>query len=260
MGRHHWEQNQGQFDGEEPVGRFRLLLGRGALICVVLAVLAWLSTSLLLSPRGGGLEPLAEVPLAGTLPLLPQAPPGAVPSTRASTGQAGASGALDPSLREDVPAPTPSTDLLVIHVAGAVRDPGIYKLPSGARAYEAIEAAGGLDKDADASSLNLAALVQDATRLYVPRKGEQPGLQPPGTGPGISQAPPGSGEPDAKINVNTADAAALQELPGIGPALAANIIDFRSANGPFSSVADLDAVSGIGPVMLKRLEPLVGFR
>ena len=262
MGRHHGAQSQDSFDGPEPASRFRLLLGSGALICVVLAVLGWLAASLLLAPRGGGLEPLAELPLTATsqLPAPPEVP-GADPSgssapVEAAPSKPGTSG--DPET--SVISPGPAARKLVVHVAGAVKDPGIYQLPVGARAYEAIDAAGGLERGADASALNLAALVLDATRLYVPRKGEQPNLQPPDSGSGAPGASAGAGTPGAKINVNTADAVELQGLPGIGPTLAENIIGFRTANGPFASLADLDAVSGIGPVMLQRLEPLVGFR
>lgn len=261
MGRHHWAQDQDPLDGPEPTGRFRLLLGSGALICVVLAVLGWLAASLLLSPRGGGLEPLAEVPLTGSEQLTATPDPeGPDPrgSPPAATPEA-PTPMLPGSPEPGGSTPAPTAPELVIHVAGAVGDPGIYKLPTGTRAYEAIDAAGGLTKDADVSALNLAAVIQDATRLYVPRKGEVPGPQPPGAGSGVPGTT-GPAPPGPRINVNTADAAALQGLPGIGPTLAGNIIAFRTANGDFATLADLDAVSGIGPVMLKRLEPLVGFR
>lgn len=273
MGRHQWVLHRDPFEEPEHSGRFRLLLGRGALICVVAAVLGWLSVSLLLTPRGGGLEPLAEVPLNGSqrVPGTPAASPSPAvpdqaeqpgpPEQPRDPGQAGPAGESTSAGAAAVPTST----LLVIHVAGAVKHPGIYQLASGARAHEAIAAAGGLSRDADDSALNLAAVVHDAEQLYVPRKGESPRAPPVGSAPDIgSGADPGTGagagQPGAIVNVNTADATILQQLPGIGPALAGHIIEFRTANGPFSSLAELDAVSGIGPVMLKRLEPLVEFR
>lgn len=269
MGRHQWAQSPDPAFQPERSGRFRLLLGRGALFCVVLAVLGWIAISLLLGPRGQGVQPLAEVPLTG----IERLPATAVPSPGQQPGQPDATrseaGATAPASPQPFPAgsgtpnatgPQPATTRLVVHVAGAVRKPGIYKLPPGARAYEAIGAAGGLLKDADASALNLAAMVHDGTQLYVPRRGEARGGEArnpvPGQSPGIGVE---ATAPGAKINVNTADSTALQTLPGIGPALAGKIITFRSENGPFGSLAELDAVSGIGPVMLARLEPLLGF-
>jgi competence protein ComEA len=143
-------------------------------------------------------------------------------------------------------------------VAGAVKRPGVYELPAGTRAHEAVDAAGGLTGDANAGAVNLASPLTDGQQLYIPERGEP--VPSAGTGPGGgggSAAPGGGGA--ATVNVNTATSEDLQRLPGIGPALADRIIDFRQRNGPFGSLAELDAVSGIGPGVLARLEGMVSF-
>ena len=137
--------------------------------------------------------------------------------------------------------PDPADDLadvevVVLHVLGAVAEPGIVELPLGARVVDALAAAGGPTPDADLAGVNLARIVADGEQLRVPRVGEVPV-----TGP----AAPGASS-DGRVNINTADAAALETLPGVGPAIAARIIAWRDENGPFRSVDELTAVSGIG--------------
>lgn len=134
-----------------------------------------------------------------------------------------------------------------VHVSGAVRAPGLYVVGADARVIDAVSAAGGLADDADASAINLARPVTDGEQLVVPVEGEAPPAGPSA----------GSGSAPGLVSVNTADAAALEELPGIGPALAARIIDWRDTEGPFASVDDLLAVSGIGPKVLESLRDLV---
>lgn len=134
-----------------------------------------------------------------------------------------------------------------VHVSGAVRAPGLYVVGADARVIDAVSAAGGLADDADASAINLARPVTDGEQLVVPVEGEAPPAGPSA----------GSGSAPGLVSVNTADAAALEELPGIGPALAARIIDWRDTEGPFATVDDLLAVSGIGPKVLESLRDLV---
>lgn len=128
-----------------------------------------------------------------------------------------------------------STLPLVVDVAGAVASPGVMELPAGARVRDAIDAAGGFLDGADRSSINLARPLVDGEQVYVPVAGED-------------RAGP--------VNVNGADAAALEALPGIGPVLAERIVADRAANGPFVSIQDLDRVSGIGPSLVARLAGL----
>lgn len=130
-----------------------------------------------------------------------------------------------------------AVDVVVLHVIGAVAEPGIVELTLGSRVVDAIATAGGPAPDADLSGVNLARIVADGEQLRIPRLGEV-ALAAPGTGSGVST--------DGRVNINTADATALETLPGVGPALAARIIAWRDENGPFRSVDELTAVSGIG--------------
>ena len=142
-----------------------------------------------------------------------------------------------------LPVATTQPSLLKVHLAGAVRRPGLYEVPAGFRAGDLVEAAGGLDADADEAAVNLAERLSDGQQIYVPKQGELP----VGMAPGPDQAGP--------IDVNTATAAQLDELPGIGPSLAAAIIAYRTEHGPFASLDALELVPGIGPSKLSRLRP-----
>lgn len=147
----------------------------------------------------------------------------------------------------------------VVHVAGAVESPGVVEVPAGARVHEAIEEAGGPTDQAALHGLNLAEEVQDGVLIWVPTQEEldageaAPADQGQQAG-GSSGSEQGQGE---LINLNTADAAALEELPGIGPALAERIVDHRESHGDFGSLEELAAVSGIGPAILADVEDLV---
>lgn len=155
-------------------------------------------------------------------------------------------------------------DSPVVHVGGAVKDPGVVELPPGSRVHEAIEAAGGMTAEAEPGGLNLAAPIQDGTMIWVPTPDEVkngdalPGeLANPGGTPDQGEGVPSGAGPSELINLNTADAATLDELPGIGPALSERIITHRETQGPFTSLEELAAVSGIGPVILENVEGLV---
>lgn len=143
--------------------------------------------------------------------------------------------------------------VVVVHVAGEVAEPGLVELGAGARVADAIAAAGGATETADLDALNLAAPLVDGQQVYVPAEGEVP---PAVSGPGAG-TDSGTGTGGALVDVNTADATALETLPGIGPALAGRIIDWRTENGPFPSVDALTDVPGIGPATLERLRDLV---
>ena len=139
---------------------------------------------------------------------------------------------------------------VVVHVAGAVGAPGVQRLPAGARVIDAVDAAGGLLPDADASRVNLAAELVDGTQVYVPAIGE---VAPAA----VAGATATGGEGSGPIDLNIADAVALETLPGVGPATAAAIIDHRERNGPFVSVDGLLEVRGIGEAKLAQLRDLV---
>jgi len=133
---------------------------------------------------------------------------------------------------------------VVVSVVGQVGAPGLVTLPAGARVADALAAAGGLLPGADATVVNAAALLSDGQQVAV----GVPGAAPP-TG-----SDPGSGAADAgPVDLNTATVADLDALPGIGPVLAQRIVDHRTAHGPFTSVEELDDVSGIGPAIFADL-------
>ncbi|UJP41798.1 helix-hairpin-helix domain-containing protein [Cellulomonas palmilytica] len=141
---------------------------------------------------------------------------------------------------------------VVVDVAGAVTHPGVVRLPVGARVVDAIDAAGGATADADLARLNLARVLVDAEQVLVPRPGDP---LPVGPSPG-SGAATGAGAGDDLVDLNAADAAALETLPGIGPVLAERIVEHR-ADRPFSSVDELVDVPGIGTALLERLRDRV---
>ncbi len=137
---------------------------------------------------------------------------------------------------------------IIVHVAGAVKNPGIVSLPAGSRTYEAIEKAGGNLPHAALDAINLAAPMDDGMQLYVPTVGER---VPATAGPGATQ------DTEGPVNLNTASANELEELPGVGPVLAERIISWREEHGGYSSIEDLDAVSGVGEAMMASLADLV---
>lgn len=149
-------------------------------------------------------------------------------------------------------APTPTAaGTVIVHVTGAVGAAGVYELPLGARVDDAIRVAGGLVGEADEAALNRAQVLVDAQQVYVPVVGEAlPAAGAPGGGAAGGGAP-------GLINVNTASAAQLEELPGVGPALAGRIIEWRESRGRFSSVEDLLDVPGIGPAILEKVRSQV---
>lgn len=155
-----------------------------------------------------------------------------------------------PSHDPEVPSPSPAAGgtAIYVHILGSVNRPGLYRFRDGDRAIDAVAAAGGYAEEADRRQLNLARFLNDGEQIYVPEEGEV--LVPPGGGSA-------SGVVGGKIDLNTADAALLQTLPRVGPALAARILAWREANGRFASVEDLQAVSGIGEKTFAGLEDLV---
>jgi len=143
---------------------------------------------------------------------------------------------------------------LLVHVAGAVRQPGLVELAAGARVGDAVAAAGGARRRADPASVNLARPVVDGEQIVVLRRGEPARALPGAVGPAVAgQAGPSSGPVD--LNVATLDE--LDALPGIGPVLAQRIVDWRTAHGRFSTVDELGEVSGIGEATLAELRPVV---
>ena len=147
---------------------------------------------------------------------------------------------------EPSPSPIPTPAQLAVYVTGAVVDPGVYHLPEGSRIEEVLQAAGGATAEADLDRVNLARKVHDEEQIYVPQVGEE---SPP--------APLGSMSEGGPININTASAAQLETLPGIGPILAQRIVDHRGAQGPFTAVEDIMKVQGIGEALFNEIRDLI---
>jgi len=169
----------------------------------------------------------------------------------ALTGASGASGAS--GAPSSAPAPSGSAGVrLVVDVAGKVRRPGVYRLPSGARVIDALAVAGGALPGVSTTALNLAAPLRDGQQVVV-------GVPVPASAasvPGGADVPAGSAAA-GPIDLNTATLEQLQSLPGVGPVLAQHILDWRTQHGRFASVDQLNEVSGIGTVKFAALRPLV---
>ncbi|MFE7507003.1 helix-hairpin-helix domain-containing protein [Promicromonospora sp. NPDC057488] len=144
---------------------------------------------------------------------------------------------------------------LLVHVVGEVAEPGLVTLPDGARVADAVQAAGGVTRKADLTAVNLARTVVDGEQLYVPKPGEPvPGAAAgAGGSAGGGTGGPAGGAGTGAVDINTADAAALEALPGVGPSIAKAIVEWRDTNGAFASVDELDDVPGIGPATLDEL-------
>jgi competence protein ComEA len=146
-------------------------------------------------------------------------------------------------------APPAPPALLVVDVAGAVRHPGLYRLPQGSRIADAVAKAGGTTDKAATDSVNLAAPLADGEQVVVPA--ETPtgaAVAPAGSSPAATSGP---------VSLSTATVEQLDALPGIGPVTAQKIVDYRTEHGAFHSVDELDAISGIGPAKLDQLRDLV---
>lgn len=167
-------------------------------------------------------------------------------------------------------APGTSTGKVTVHVVGQVRRPGIVTLDAGARVADAIDEVGGATGRADLGSVNLARLLVDGEQVVVPKPGESiaaapapgaaaPAAGAPAAGAPAGGAPAGGAAPAAggPVNLNTADLATLETLPGVGPVLAQRILDWRTEHGRFTEVEELGEVSGIGDKIYAQLAPKV---
>lgn len=156
---------------------------------------------------------------------------------------------------QEAPAADEAPATLLVHVDGAVAAPGVYELAEGARANDAVLAAGGLAEGADTSALNLAAPLSDGEKLHVPREGEE--VVASGTGDAAASEQGASTGATTPVNLNTATVEELDTLPGVGEATARAIVEDREANGPFATIEDLMRVSGIGEKKFERIRGLV---
>lgn len=211
------------------------LTGTTAAVAVVAVLLLGVGV-VVLSLRGDGVEPLTQLVAGGE-------PGGVRPGGEPAAPSAGGG-----------PAAAPADDGVLVHVVGEVKEPGLVTVPDGARVADALQAAGGTTGKADLTVVNLARTVVDGEQLYVPEPGEPvPGADAPGAGPGGQAGAGGGSAAGGTVDINTADAVALEVLPGVGPSIAQAIIEWRETNGPFASVDELEDVPGIGPATLDEL-------
>jgi competence protein ComEA len=204
-----------------------------AIYAAIAVAVLLIGARFLRSGDGAGAPP-ADVPaFAATTPV-------GVPDGPSSTGETAPAGRL------------------VVDVKGAVRRPGVYRLAAGARAYDAVRRAGGLTARADRIGVNLAARVVDGGEVVVPERGagmRAAAAAPAGPGDDAADA---SAEGPLSLDLNTATAQELEQLDGVGPAIAANIVAYREQHGGFGSVDELDEVSGIGEAKLAAIRAQLG--
>ena len=251
----------------------RVIIGAGLILCVDLAFVACSGQTdtleLVESQETADAEEDADA--GDSTAVDPSAEDGS--DTASDTSASGTSGDEAASAPDD-------ENTICVYVCGAVILPGVYELPEGTRVYEAVDAAGGFAEDADETYVNQALILSDQARLYIPTKTETSsesstaaygltGGEDSAASAGLvytasddsSSTGSGSDSPetdaDSKINLNTASQEELETLPGIGETKAAAIIAYRKENGDFSSIEDIQNVSGIGEATYENLKDLI---
>ncbi|MGA7206774.1 MAG: ComEA family DNA-binding protein [Specibacter sp.] len=277
-GEHQWTPATGTAGGED--GRSgaargpRWIISLRAVI-VLLAMAVAIAGVLWIEQAGvsnASEQLLSQDPARLTVPPLPGASSTVAPTAVGGGSDASIAAPAKSSQATGPPSTARGTAVgtVLVHVVGAVKRPGVVSLPAGSRIFQALDAAGGALPSAEMSMVNLAALAGDGTQIVVPTKAQAAaGASGPGaavtSGEGAAVGAPGSGDtaraaagPGAAVlNINTATVEDLDGLPGVGPVLAGRIVAWRTDHGPFSSVDELDGVSGIGAKMLATLRPLV---
>jgi len=239
------------------------LMGAALLLVLVLAIVgvrtAW-------AQRGAEPVPVATTGSAST-------------EAATQTGQALADGGGTEPVGSEATSTVPTTESAAsamepvaaayVHVIGAVVSPGVVEVPAGSRVSDVVEAGGGLSRKADLSRVNLARVVVDAERIWIPVEGEELPTEVGTPAPALGAAPDavdggaaanGTASGDTapvQIDLNLADSATLQALPGVGPVTAESILTWRAENGQFATIDELLEVSGIGPRTLEKLRPRV---
>ena len=156
-------------------------------------------------------------------------------------------------------------DEILIHISGSVKNEKVISLPEGSRIQDAINAAGGLTDEADLTNINLAYILEDGEKIYIPKKGEEfaeesyssaVSSETSSVKTGISSSTISSSK-TTKININKATQTELETIPGIGPSTALKIIDYREENGKFNSIEDIKNVSGIGDAKYEKMKDYI---
>lgn len=156
------------------------------------------------------------------------------------------------------------SDIIVVHIIGGVKQPGIVKLEENSRIEDAIEAAGGLTEDSDISDVNLAYVLEDGIKIRIPtiddEKDEENSYITENSGNGVIMEDDSESNSDSIVNINKATQTELETLPGIGPSLASRIIEYRESNGKFSKKEDIKNVSGIGDSKYAKMEEFISVK
>lgn len=225
-------------DPARPGGpRWRLGLGAAVVVLLVLAVGSVVATAVATGGGAGG--------GAGETAITTASSPGGPFDDEAGAAATGAG------------AGSGTAGSVFVHVHGHVARPGLYEVPAGARVVDVVAAAGGFAEGADEAGVNLARPVVDGEQLRVPGVGEVVDGSGAGGAVGGGASGAGGGAGGGLVDLNRADATALQALPGVGPATSAAIVEWREGSGGFRSVDDLLEVPGIGEKTLESLRPLV---
>ena len=184
----------------------------------------------------------------------------AVPDSSLDAAPASTSESASGARKRDsaVALPRAPAPRLVVHVVGAVRSPGVYRLREGSRVADAVKRAGGVARGADTAAVNLAAKLTDGQQVVLPRRAAQGAIGPaPAAGGAAAPAQGGAGSAPGPISLASATLEQLDTLDGVGPATAKKILDWRAKTGGFSSVDDLAEIPGIGPKKLESLRAQV---
>ena len=143
---------------------------------------------------------------------------------------------------------------ILVYVSGCVKNNIVVQLKSGSRIKDAIDAAGGLTEEADLTSVNLAYILEDGEKIYIPKKGEEMPLEE------NSSNYTSSSSKSSKININTATQTELESIPGIGSSTATKIIDYRKENGKFKNIEDIKNISGIGDAKFEKMKDYISVK
>ncbi|MCC6731260.1 MAG: helix-hairpin-helix domain-containing protein [Chthonomonadales bacterium] len=240
------------------------VLRRQALVLAALACLAGGGAAVALWRRAVAPEPAFVLRGRIVAEAAAGAQAAAGPAARATPAERPPSADRTPPDEQAPPEP------IAVHVAGRVRKPGVYRLESGARADDAVRAAGGALPGADLDQVNLAARLEDGAQLYVPAASSGVSTRPAPAGRAASAAPRRATQEDGarkltkpgegKVNINAADERELQRLPGVGPATAARIVAHRREAGRFTAIEEMMDVSGIGEKKLAAMRPFISLR
>ena len=151
-------------------------------------------------------------------------------------------------------------DMIVVHITGEVKKPGIIKIKEGSRIEDAIQVAGGLTENADISNVNLAYIIEDGIKIKIPSNNDETLEQnyiTEDSGKGVIISDDNKNTNQSMVNINTATQAEFEELPGIGPSIAIRIIEYRNQNGKFKSIEDIKSVTGIGNSKFEKIKDLI---